>query len=215
MAHHQTTIMKIDIDADNELILPDDLRARLEAAGVTNESGLREALERDPSLRADLEKVLRDNPDAANALAMHDVFDQFAAAQTTAELREFWENLPDELAEPLMQTIEELLQDPPPDADPVFMQALRDKHSDLLRFQSLDKRIQELPPVERAAVEFAQVADEADAREMFAEQRELFQLPAARRVLEMLVSDMPADMPAELKQHIITRLALFDELRKG
>lgn len=181
MAHHQTTIMKIDIDADNELILPDDLRARLEAAGVTNESGLREALERDPSLRADLEKVLRDNPDAANALAMHDVFDQFAAAQTTAELREFWENLPDELAEPLMQTIEELLQDPPPDADPVFMQALRDKHSDLLRFQSLDKRIQELPPVERAAVEFAQVADEADAREMFAEQRELFQLPAARR----------------------------------
>lgn len=206
---------KIDIDSENSLPLSDELAARLAAAGVTDESGLREALERDPSLRADLEQALRDNPEAAEALAMHGVLDEFAAAQTTDELHEFWDNLPDHLVEPLMETIEDMLQDPPPEADPMFMQALQDKYNDLLRFQDLDKLIQELPPVERAAVEFSQAQDDEDARAMFDEQRELFMQPAARHVLGALVSNMPADMPAELKEYMRRRLALFDELVKG
>ena len=64
-------------DAPSQHPLPDDLQARLDAAGVTDDASLAAALERDPALAADLQAFVEAN---AEALAG----DGMAALQTLA-----------------------------------------------------------------------------------------------------------------------------------
>lgn len=108
--------------------LPDDLQARLAAAGVTDDASLRAALERDPQLRADLETFLA-SP-AGQTMLINALLAAFVAMQDPDQLREFWRAVPAEMEQPFIEAVERLLAEAPADADPAALDNLRAKLAD-------------------------------------------------------------------------------------
>ena len=201
---------------------PDDLQARLHAAGVTDDASLHAALERDPQLKADFEAYLA-SPEY-RAAQMNSLLKQFVAVGDPEQLREFWREVPAELEQPLIEIVEahiaaseisgrSALSAPTAEtAETAEIESLRAKLADFKRMcdeaeqvRRAESDIQNLPPVQRAVVAFCQAPDEAAARAWFASQGALLQPFEAQQALDALAAQTPDDAPAEVKQRLAGR----------
>ncbi|GAB4212217.1 MAG: hypothetical protein OHK0022_47740 [Roseiflexaceae bacterium] len=86
--------------------LPDDLRLRLEAAGVTDSSTLQEALEADPMLRSELEAFIDANRPLVAQAILQSRFEEFVAAQDSAALWAVWQQVPADLERAFIAMLE-------------------------------------------------------------------------------------------------------------
>lgn len=151
--------------------LPDDLEARLRAAGAFDEDSLRAALERDPQLAADLQDFIEANPEAQAAMQLADLLQAFAAVQDAEQLHAFWQQVPTELEQPFIELVESALADAPAGTDPAALAAWRAR---LDAFKRLcDEARQELPPLLRAIQAFVRADTWAASQRVVEEHPEL------------------------------------------
>lgn len=152
-------------------ILPDDLEARLRAAGAVDEDSLRAALERDPQLAADLQDFIEANPEARAAMQLAALLQAFAAVQDAEQLRAFWQQVPTELEQPFIELVERALSEMPAGNDPSALAAWRARLADFRRL--CDEARQELPPLLQAIQAFVRADTWAASRRVVERHPEL------------------------------------------
>ncbi len=86
--------------------LPDDLRLRLEAAGVTDGASLQDALDSNPELRAELETFIDENRPLVAQAILQSRFEEFVAAQDSDALWAVWQQVPADLERAFLAMIE-------------------------------------------------------------------------------------------------------------
>lgn len=201
-------------DLSSQPSLPDDLQARLDAAGVTDAASLAAALQRDPALAADLQAFIEANAEALAGGGMASLVAAFVAVEDDEQMMAFWRGVPAELEEPLMEAVAALIAHAGQAGDAAMVDHLRPR---LERFRQIHEASQlaaaqqtaEQPPVVRAVIAFVQAEDDAAAEAFFAQQRALLQPYEAQQCLdEQVTSDDPATL-----QRISDRRALLRRLR--
>ncbi|MCZ7569273.1 MAG: NB-ARC domain-containing protein [Ardenticatenaceae bacterium] len=179
--------------------LPDDLKARLEAAGVTDEVSLTAAFEADPALKEDFEASL-----VASAMQA------FIAAGNSAELVALIERAPFVLEDDFVAAVEQAIEEAEQAAETQVAAGLRERLADLRRIKAQREEAQQ-PPVVQALLAFLRAEDDEAARAVFEERRALL-LPyeAQRQLDEVFRGDAP-----ESRRHVEARRALLRELRRA
>ena len=66
----------------------------------------------------------------------------------------------------------------------------------------------------RAVMGFFEAPSDAAAEQFFASQRDLLQTSEAQRAMDVLVEQAPPDIPANVRQLLLTRQALLSRLRE-
>jgi hypothetical protein len=121
-------------DADQPINLPDELQARLDAAGVTDQAGLEAALEADPDLKRDYLAFLEQHPELLHQAIMQHLLAAFLDVADANALAQFWQQVPLELEEPFLaavaQAIAQAEQSPEEDA-PQLAEGLRKRRDGL------------------------------------------------------------------------------------
>lgn len=94
-------------DADQSIRLPETLQVRLDAAGVTDQASLEAALNADPELKHDFVAFLAENQSAVAQVMMQQWLAQFAAAHDQSALAQFWQQVPLEMEDAFLATVEQ------------------------------------------------------------------------------------------------------------
>jgi tetratricopeptide (TPR) repeat protein len=96
-----------DDDTESVPHAPNELQARLAAAGVTDEASLQAALEHDPQLAEDyaaaLQALLAENPQLMLAAFLQ----EFLQVGSSADLVGFWQQVPTDMEQPFLQYTQE------------------------------------------------------------------------------------------------------------
>jgi hypothetical protein len=192
------------------LSLPDDLQARLAAAGVTDEAGLQAALAADPALAADLQAYVQSIEDRPDAEAL---FAAFAKVKDSDEMLEFWRSVPAGMEEPFIQAVEDLIASIAAAGQEDVAADLRARLDSFRQVHQNLQQAQEMPPTTRAVIAFVQAEDGAAAEALFAQQRHLLQPYEAQQTMQMLLDQAPDDTPAEIFERLTTRATLLLRLR--
>ncbi len=200
-------------DASDPLQFPPALQARLDAAGVTDDAAFQAALDADPHLRADFETFLRENPELLAAMQMNALVQAFAGVGNADDMLAFWRTVPSELEQPLIQTVEALIAEAQTKGDDNAAQALSSRLDGFRHFCDQAAQRQELPPIARALLAFAQAADEAAATAVFEEQRVFLQPYEAQQMMDALAAQPQDDADAATRHRIIARRDLLRRLR--
>jgi len=183
--------------------MPDDLKARLVAAGAADPGGLDAALQRDPQLAADLDAYVDANEEALERASLTALVNQFGQVRDPREMAAFWQQVPEEVEQAFIGLVEQVI---------AGAQAAGDEGTARhfgVRLSSL-QQLRQQPPVVQALLEFVQASDEAAAREVFASQAALLQAPEAQAMLEQRFrSD-----DAATQQRIAERVVLLRQLRQ-
>lgn len=187
---------------------PNDLPARLQAAGVTDAASLQAALERDPQLRTDYDAYLQANPDALAAPRMDDLLQAFVAVENGEQMMEFWRGVPSEVEAPFVTAVETLIGQAQAAGDTATVEHLTPRLAGFQEIQAQAQQAQNQPPVVQALRAFVLAPDEAAARTLFAQQQALLQPYEAQRLLDEGNSDDPAT-----QQRLVERSTLLRELR--
>lgn len=195
--------------APSSTALPDDLQARLAAAGVTDDASLAAALQRDPALAADLQAFVEANAEALAGDGMAALIAAFVAVENSEQMTAFWQSVPAELEEPLMEAVQALIAHAEQAGDAATVEHLRSRLDGFHQIRQAAQQAVELPPVMRTVLAFVQAPDDAAAEAVFAQHRLLLQPYEAQRLLDEQVS---SDDPATL-QRIAERRALLRRLR--
>ncbi len=177
--------------------LPDDLEARLRAAGAVDEASLRAALARDPQLAADLQAFLEANPEAQAAMFMAALLQAFLAVQDADQLRALWQGVPTELEQPFIELVERALAEAPADTDPQALAALRARLADFKRL--CDEARQELPPLLLAIQAFVRANTWADSQRVVEEHPDLLS-DEALTLFERLIATAGAQGDADAER---------------
>lgn len=197
------------MDDDASLQLPSDLKARLDAAGVTDAASLQAALERDPQLRAAFQLFLDANREHFAAAALSALLAAFAKTQNPQQLAELWQAVLTELEQPFLNKVEQRIAQAERAGDADTVRQLRERLDQLRQLIAAQEAYAQLSPTERALVEFLDAPDQAAARAVFEKHRALLQPYEAQRTLDALFQ---TGSP-ESEQHIAERRALLRELR--
>lgn len=88
-------------------VLPDDLRARLLAAGAGDDAGLRALQERDPQLWHELDTYVAANQETINRAWLHHLLLAFASVPDSDALWELWQQVPSELEAQMVALVED------------------------------------------------------------------------------------------------------------
>jgi tetratricopeptide (TPR) repeat protein len=120
--------------------LPADLKARLEAVGVTDEASLWRALDADTALKADVEAFLRDQ----RAQFIEQLLAAFLAVSDSAALAEFWQQVPLELEDTFIATVEQAIAQAEQGGESDVAAGLRQRLDGLRRLQAEQQAT--LPP---------------------------------------------------------------------
>ncbi|NUQ39297.1 MAG: hypothetical protein HUU23_16265, partial [Caldilineales bacterium] len=198
------------------LSMPDDMQARLAAAGVTDEASLQAALAADPALAADLQTFLEGAVEALPEMGVMALLAAFAQAENRQQMMEFWRGVPAGMEEDFMEAVEAFIAQAEAEGESETAQALaarlesfRQIHVAATQAQEARQELQEMPPTVRAVIAFIQAGDDAAAAALFAQQRALLQPYEAQQMLdEQVRSDDPA-----MQARIIERSALLRQLR--
>jgi len=193
------------------LILPDDLEARLRAAGAVDEDSLRAALERDPQLAADLQDFIEANPEAQAAMQMAALLQAFAAVQDADQLYAFWQQVPTELEQPFIELVKRALADAPADANPAALAAWRARLDDFRRL--CDQARQELPPLLRAIQAFVRADTWAAAQRVVEEHPELLS-DETLALFERLIAAAHTQVDADARRILVERRDLLRRCRE-
>jgi len=194
------------MDENSPLALPPELKARLDAAGVTDDESLQAALERDPELRAAYENFLNEHSDEISALQMNALLTAFAQTKNDAQIVEFWNQAPREWEQPFLDAAQNVIAQAEANGQGENVAGLK------ARLDALQKMLrvsENTPPVVSALLEFIGAPDDAAAREIFEQQRALLQPYEAQQLLESFAQ---AD-ETQIRQRVQERLALLKELR--
>ncbi len=177
--------------------LPEDLKNRLLAAGVTDDTTLHAVLDADPDLRAAYEDWLYDS-----------VVYAFASTKDREALLELSEQVPllasDEFVEFVQRAIGKALDMGEYDDAEALRQRL-----DALKDIRAMKAYQRQAPLARAVIAFVQAVDEVDARQTFENQRDLLDTDAAEK---MLAQEFEAN-DDKARTHLQRRAALLRKFR--
>ena len=193
--------------------LPAALQKKLAAAGVTDEAGLRAALEADPELAAEFAEFFQTHEEALQAASMLNLLTAFARADSEEALVDLWRSVPAGAEEPLMQAVEELIGQAEQADETETAAALRTR---LDAFRQVHERAQvgnQLLPMDRAVMAFIQAPDEATAEAIFNQQRTFLQPYRAQEILDVLVAELTTELPAEMQARFQERQALLRRLR--
>jgi hypothetical protein len=106
------------------LTLPETLRERLIAAGVTDEVSMQAALERDAELRREFEAFLTDNGSEIQRIAQQ-ALEQFAAVRDSNELIELAERIPFVLEESFDEAVQQTITEADQYGDTELAEGLR------------------------------------------------------------------------------------------
>lgn len=193
--------------------MSEELKARLDAAGVRDNETLRAALQADPSLRADFDAFLQSNSDALATATINTLLQAFAAVENDEQMMSFYQSVPGELEQPLIAAVEAIIEQATAVGDDVTVGQLTERLDAFRQLCEMAQQAQEMPPVMRAIVGFFQAPDEAAAELFFADQRTLLQPFEAQQVLDALLEQAPPDTPGEVKQRLNDRQALLRRLR--
>ncbi|MFM7582152.1 MAG: hypothetical protein ACKO9F_05415, partial [Caldilinea sp.] len=190
--------------------LPPDLRARLLAAGVTDDISLQTTLQHDPTLRADFEAFLQENLELLAAMQLNALLQAFAAVQDGEQMLEFWRGVPAELEQPLIEAIATLIDEANRRGDGKTADRLAVR---LEEFRSICQAAaqQQPPPVMVALRDFVQAGDEVAAAAVFSAQRALLHPYEAQRMMDALAEQPPDD--TNTAQRIMARRDLLRRLR--
>ena len=194
--------------------MPDDLRARLRAANVADNASLMAALQADPVLRADFDAFLQANADALAAATINTLLQAFAQVADDTEMAEFCRAMPSELQRPLIEAVEAIIEQATAAGDDNTVQNLSERLEVFRRLSQKGQLTDELPPVMRAVMGFFEAPSDAAAEQFFASQRDLLQTSEAQRAMDVLVEQAPPDIPANVRQLLLTRQALLRRLRE-
>ena len=200
-------------DIPTQLSLPDDLGARLAAAGINDDVSLAAALQTDPSLMADLQAFVETNAEALAGGVMTVLIQAFAAVEDDEQMIAFWRGVPAELEEPLMEAVATIIAEAEQAGDTATAEHLRPR---LAGFRQIHEAVQvqaEQPPVLRAVMGFIQAADDDAAQAFFAQEKTLLQPYEAQQVMDALVEQALLDSPAEVRERLAARNALLRRLR--
>ncbi len=96
-------------DADQSIRLPETLQVRLDAAGVTDQASLEAALNADPELKHDFVAFLAQNQSAVAQVMMQQWLAQFAAAPDQSALAQFWQQVPLDMEDAFLATVEQAI----------------------------------------------------------------------------------------------------------
>ncbi|MDL1898432.1 NACHT domain-containing protein, partial [Anaerolineae bacterium CFX7] len=200
---------KNSMDENSPLALPPELKARLDAAGVTDEESLQAALERDPELRAQYETFLNEHRDEIFALQMAALLTAFAQTENDAQIVEFWNQVPREWKQPFLDAAQNVIAQAEANGQGENVAGFKARLEALTRIVQQLRALENLSPVQRAVMGFIGAPDEAAAREIFERERARLQPYEAQQLLESLAQ---ADEP-QIRQRVQERLALLRELR--
>ena len=193
--------------------MPDELKARLDAAGVSDNASLLAALKADPDLNADFQAFLESNADALATATMNQLLQVFAAVTDGEQMVEFYRSVPSELEQPLIEAVEAIIEQATAAGDDNTVQNLSERLAVFRQLCETGQQPQEMPPVMRAVLGFFQADDNAAAEQFFADQRTVLQPDEAQQVMDALVEQAPTELPAEMRQRLIDRQASLRRLR--
>ena len=131
--------------------MPDELKARLDAAGVSDNASLLAALKADPDLNADFQAFLESNADALATATMNQLLQVFAAVTDGEQMVEFYRSVPSELEQPLIEAVEAIIEQATAAGDDNTVQNLTERLEVFRRLSEKGQLADELPPVMRAS----------------------------------------------------------------
>ena len=108
--------------------MPSELQERLAAAGVTDEASLQAALASDPELGAALmEWMASQEPETMAQATMVALLQAFVQVENDQQMIAFWQAVPAEMEEPLMEAVEALLAEAERTGDAGAVEHLRSR----------------------------------------------------------------------------------------
>jgi len=152
------------MDENSPLALPPELKARLDAAGVTDDEPLRAALERDPELRAAYENFLNEHRDEIFALQMAALLTALAQTENDEQIVEFWSQVPREWEQPFLDAAQNVIAQAEANGQGENVAGLKARLDALTRIVESQRAFENLSPVERAVTAFLFAPDDAAAR---------------------------------------------------
>ncbi len=179
-----------------QAILPENLKTRLLAAGVQDESSLQAALERDPALRAEYEQWL-----------ISTIMQAFAATTTGDELSALVAQMPILLEPAMIEAIEDAIAAAEARGDQKNATALSQRLAVLRQLKT--ERASQAPEMIQAVLTFVRAPDEETAIAVFFAQRRWLATEDAEAFLISRVE--PDDKKARV--HLEQRLDLLHRLR--
>lgn len=116
-------------------MLPDDLRARLLAAGASDDASLAEVQARDPELWRELDLYIAANQDALNRAWLHHLLLSFASVPDSDALWALWQEVPTELEHEMVVTVEDWIGQAEQAGDTTTAEGLRVRLEGLRQLQ--------------------------------------------------------------------------------
>ena len=179
--------------------LPDDLKNRLLAAGVNDDTSLTAALDSDPDLRRAYEDWL-----------FNSVVHAFASTRDRQELLELSDRVPMIVGDDFAATVQRAIDTALNMGDYETAEALRQRLKALQEIRAM-KAYQRQSPLARAVIAFVQAGDEETARRAYETHRSQLDTDAAER---MLLEDFEAN-DDKARTHLRRRAAMLRELRQA
>ena len=181
-----------------QAVLPENLKSRLLAAGVEDETSLQAALERDPALRAEYERWL-----------ISTILQAFAATTTGDELSALVAQMPVLLEPAMIEAIEDAIAAAQVRGDQKNAVALSQRLAVLRQLKA--ERASQAPEMIQAVLTFVRAPDEETAIAVFFAQRRWL---ATEDAEAFLISHLePNDKKAQA--HLEDRRQLLHKLRMG
>lgn len=187
--------------------LPESLRARLAAVGAVDEQGVRDAIERDPELRAEFDAFLTQNQGQIDAL-VEEAFDAFAATRDSDELRELAQNVPFLLDDAFAELVEDAIADAEQHGESDSAEGLRARLDGLRQIRDQED-LENGPPLVQALMAFLNAADEPAAIAVFRAQHALLASDEAQTTLDAFFQGADPESQARVEE----RSALLARLR--
>ena len=116
--------------------IPAELQARLDAAGATDDESLMRALDANPDLKRDYLAFLETNQEQITQAWMAQLLAAFLAVQESAALTEFWQQVPLELKDTFIATIEARIAQAEQSGESDLAEGLRQRLDGLRRLRA-------------------------------------------------------------------------------
>jgi len=117
-------------------MLPDDLRARLLAAGASDDASLAEIQARDPELWRELDAYVAANQDTLNRAWLHHLLLSFASVPDSDGLWALWQQVPAELEDEMVAAVEDWIGQAEQAGDTTTAEGLRVRLEGLHQLQA-------------------------------------------------------------------------------
>jgi hypothetical protein len=117
-------------------MLPDDLRARLLAAGASDDASLAEIQARDPELWRELDAYVAANQDTLNRAWLHHLLLSFASVPDSDGLWALWQQVPSELEDEMVAAVEDWIGQAEQAGDTATAEGLRVRLEGLRQLQA-------------------------------------------------------------------------------